>query len=331
MRNTQSTLGCKFYIIRILTTMRIFNKEKCIRLFTLTLLMIKGLVMANTANSAPFYGVDVDLHNVGIEVKVNDIPAYFDEEKGQLTVEIPVPESIIDGINSLSLSIFLPYDGDERTTKYEKNAYATVTLFSQDLSTKNTPKIKLTSITLKISEKKILTIVEDFVSKKRATPSSEMADDKSVFAQVETKITSPFSRWAWQDGQTIENNKRNFDTLLAVYKELHATFKSKNIQALKNSYSLRAKEIAIAYSLVDEKEGQKKLSTGKDMMDKSLELYDFHTDGMRLEIIGNGKLARISDADHDQPILYFEPKTNLLHLYKFMFYLDKNNQWIMVR
>lgn len=299
-------------------------------IFTI-LLMIESLIMSNTVNSTPYFGVDVDLNNMGIEVKVNDIPAYFDEEKGQLTVEIPVPESIVNGTNSLSLATFLPYDGDERTTKYEEGAYATVTLFQQNLSTKNQPKIKLSSITLKISDNKIHATVEDHVNNMQSTPSVERSEDQSIFIQAETKISSPFPRWAWQDGQIIEDNQTNFDSLLSVYKKLHAIFKSKDIQTLKNSYSLRAKEIAIAYNLASEEEGQKKLSTGEDMKNSSLELYDFHTDGMRIEVIGNGKLARISDDDHDQPILYFEPKTSLLHLYKFMFYLNKNNQWVMIR
>jgi len=46
------------------------------------ILIIIGLVMSNTVNAAPFFGVDIDLHNVAVDVRVNDIPVYFNNKKG---------------------------------------------------------------------------------------------------------------------------------------------------------------------------------------------------------------------------------------------------------
>ncbi len=203
MRNTQSTLGCKFYIIRILTTMRIFNKEKCTRLFTLTLLMIKGLVMVNTANSSPYFGVDIDLHNVGVDIRVNDIPTYFDYTKGQLTVEIPVPESIIDGLNKLSLSAFLPIN----TKEYEDGAYATATLFQQDLSSEASNKVKLLSVMLRMNGGKVFAEIEDYANNQKSSPTVSLSKNKSVSIELSTTIKSPFPKWVWQDGLPIKNNR----------------------------------------------------------------------------------------------------------------------------
>ncbi len=117
-----------------------------------------------------------------------------------------------------------------------------------------------------------------------------------------------------------------------TYKEIHSTLKIKNIKKLERHYAMRAKEIAIAYNLTGENEGLKKLSVGKDMMDQSLELYDLRIDDMNLEVLANGKLARIRDDQFNaQPIFYYDNKADLLHIYKFMFYLNKDNQWIMIR
>ena len=328
MRNTQSTLGCKFYIIRILTTMRIFNKEKCTRLFTLTLLMIKGLVMVNTANSSPYFGVDIDLHNVGVDIRVNDIPTYFDYTKGQLTVEIPVPESIIDGLNKLSLSAFLPIN----TKEYEDGAYATATLFQQDLSSEASNKVKLLSVMLRMNGGKVFAEIEDYANNQKSSPTVSLSKNKSVSIELSTTIKSPFPKWVWQDGLPIKNNQTNFNSLMNTYKEIHSTLKIKNIKKLERHYAMRAKEIAIAYNLTGENEGLKKLSVGKDMMDQSLELYDLRIDDMNLEVLANGKLARIRDDQFNaQPIFYYDNKADLLHIYKFMFYLNKDNQWIMIR
>jgi len=293
--------------------------------------IIKGLIMSSIANSTAYFGVDIDLHNVAVDIRVNDIPAYFDEKKGQLSVEIASPESIVDGLNSLSLSVFLPYDSNERSLKFEEGAYATVTLFQQDLGVTNSEKNKLISATLKLEGDGVLAMVENHITKEKSTPEISLSKESKAFIEVTTQIKSPFPRWAWQDGKTIEDNKENYDSLLEAYKDIHSAMKTKDLNKVQNLYSLRAKEIASAYGLADESAGQEKLSTGKDMVNPNLELYEFHTDGMTLNIIGNGRLARIVDMDNDQPILFYEPKADLVHLYKFMFYLNKDNQWIMIR
>ncbi len=295
------------------------------------LFIIKGLIMSNIVSGTPFFGVDIDLHNVGVDIRVNDIPTYFDQEKGQLKVEIASPESIINGFNSLQLSISLPYDGDERVEDYQSGAYATATLFQQDLSVDDSEKIKLLSATLRISGDEVLISVEEHSTKKKSNSKTLLSKDRRASVEVTTNIKSPFPEWAWQDGQVIENSKDNFNSLLAAYKKVHSTLSAKDLKELKELYRFRAQEIAIAYGLSGEGAGHDKLSTGKDMDNPNLELYDFHTDGMKLGIIGNGKLARISDQDHDQPILYYEAKPGLLHLYKFTFFLNKNNEWIMIR
>jgi len=333
MKNTQSTLGCKFYIIRILTTMRIFNKEKYIRLFTLTLLMIKGLIMANAANSAPFYGVDVDLHNVGVDIRINDIPVYFDYSKGQLTVELPSPDAIINDENNLSLSIFLPFDeqSGDQTLTYEKGAYATATLFQQDLKMKDSEKIKLSTVTIKVTDNGVLATTEDYVNNNKASPKIILTEDNTSSVSVNTTISSPFPRWAWQDGNIIENSQENYESLLVEYKKIHTALSEKSLTKLKTFYSERAKEIAIAYHLKNQAAGYKKLSVGEDMNDKSIELNDLFVDNMHLQILGNGKLARIRNELNAQPIFYYDANAELFHLYKFTFYCNKDDQWVMIR
>jgi len=287
--------------------------------------------MSNPVSGKPYLGIDIDLHNVGVDIRVNKIPAYFDEEKGQLTVEIGTPELIIDGLNSLSLSVFLPYDGDNRVLKFDKGAYATATLFQQDLSVANNDKVKLVTATLRLSDDEVYAEVENHLTKEKSMPKISLSKDNKAFIEVSTQIRSPFPRWAWQDGKTIEDNKDNYESLLNIYKDIYSAMQNKDLAKLKQLYSLRAKEIAIAYGLDGEEAGQKKLNTGKDMMKDGLELNDFHTDGVELEILGNGKLARIRDFDNIQPIFFYEPKPGLFHFYKFMFYLNNDNKWVMIR
>ncbi|KGJ94788.1 hypothetical protein [Colwellia psychrerythraea] len=304
---------------------------KIILSLTFIILLMKGLTMANTNNDKLFYGVDIDLNGVGVDVRVNDIPVYFDDEKGQLTVEVPAPDSIVDGENILSIKTFLPYDGDSIVENYSEGAYVTATLFQQDLSLNNGIKLKLATATVKLTEDHVSFNIENITTKQQKSEEIELNKDKSHLIKVATTINSPFPQWVWQDGKSIENNSQNFESLLKKYQTIHEALENKDLEKLKALYSKRAAETSIAYNLPDEEAGHLKLSVGVDMHDKELELYDFQTEGMRLEILANGKLARVIDSDKDQPILYFNSSSQLIHLYKFMFYLNKQNEWVMVR
>lgn len=293
----------------------------------LCLLFIKGYTMEKATMITPYYGVDIDLHNVGVDIRVNDIPVYFDDSKGQLTVEIPTPDAIIDGSNTISINAFLPI----KTTEYEVGAYVTITLFQQDLAQGKSEKIKLSTATLKLDNINAIASTEDYVNNQKDTPDAKLNQDKSTFLKVNTTISSPFPRWEWQDGKLIEDNLNNQDSLIEAYQILHDTLASKNLVKLKKQYHRRSNETAIAYNLSDEEAGHLKLSVGDDMLNEDLELRDLHLKNMRLHVLANGRLARISTPRNTQPIYYLQENPRLLHLYKFMFYLNDKNDWVMIR
>lgn len=286
--------------------------------------------MSNLLNAAPYFGVDIDLHNVAVDVRVNDIPVYFDELRGQTTVEVPAPDAIVDGENSLSVTTYFTkdFEGVVRSD-FEPGAYLSAVLFKQE---GKGDKQNLTSILIKLTPKGIESIeTENYVTGKKSNPELEISEGGKVLVKEEVEVNSPFPRWVWQDGKNIENSEENFNSLMAQYEKIHTTMQNQDQNTIFELYSERAKEIAIAYSLGGEKEGHNKISTGKDMVNSKLKLFKFFTNNMRLDIVGNGKLARIVDNEFTQPILFTEPAARLFHFHKFMFYLNKDDQWVMIR
>ena len=288
--------------------------------------------MSSLANSVPYFGVDIDLHNVAVDVRVNDIPVYFDEKRGQLTVEVPAPGSIVDGENTLSLVTGFPYEKSNIAQSYEEGAYASVTLFRQD---GDSAKENLSSIMVKFTPDGIeLAETQNYLTKKKSNPELVLSKNGEVVLNESVNVKSPFPRWAWQDGKNIENNQENYDSLVETYREIHTAMAAKDAVKIEQLYAQRAKETALAYSLPGEKEGHKKISTGKDMTNDKLSLYQFRTDykEIRLDVFANGKMARIlNNRRRHQPILFTEPAARLMHFHKFSFYLNKDNQWVMIR
>jgi len=298
-----------------------------------SLLFIKGYTMASITKNNLYYGVDIDLHNVGVDIRVNDLPVYFDDEQGQLTTEIPAPDSIINGENQLSIDVFLPYDNatQSQTTSYPEGAYLMATLFEQDLTSSDSKKTKLSSISLTINELDALITTQDYIKEYQHSSTIKLESNKRVNIKSSTNISSPFPRWAWQDGNIIKDNTQNYESLLKKYQEIHNTLTNKDLTKLKALYNQRSQEISYAYNLSDLEAGHQKLSVGNDMGNSDLELNELFIDGMKLELLGDGKIARLTNDLKAQPIFYFDESTQAFHLYKFMFYLNDQNEWIMIR
>lgn len=284
--------------------------------------------MSDKNYKQPFYGVDLEVLDVGVEVRVNDIPIYRDEQKGQLSVELPAPDSIIDGTNTLSIQAILPYldqQGSERSEVFESTANIRATLFVQELA--GTEKEVLTSVNLQIDGDKGFVIVEEngFPSELLHTSSSD------ALAMAKVTIDSSFGEWEWQQGKKIEPTETNFQELMAELRKVHDALSQKDISALHTMYASRAKEAAIAYHLPDTKAGHNKISTGVDMNDTSLSLYAFYEKDMVLEVFGGGKLARIRNNYYRQPILFLDQASKTMHFHKFTYYKNTQDQWVMIR
>jgi hypothetical protein len=88
--------------------------------------------------------------------------------------------------------------------------------------------------------------------------------------------------------------------------------------------------ISRGYHLDGVDDGYLKLNLGRDALDQDLELIDFFTDDMNLEIFANGKLARIRNYSGAEPIIFWEEATGTTHMHTFMFMLLGGNQWVLV-
>ena len=145
-------------------------------------------------------------------------------------------------------------------------------------------------------------------------------------------MRAAFPPWAWETGVRVEKNDANFDSLLMAYKQVYDALAANDQPLLRKLYSKRAEEIAIAYNLDSVDAGHKKISTGKDALNPSLKLLGFlDKNKLHLQVIGHKRLARAVTISGNQPIAYIQENPRLLHIHKFMFYKNENNQWVMIR
>ena len=69
---------------------------------------------------------------------------------------------------------------------------------------------------------------------------------------------------------------------------------------------------------------------------KEQELFEFiegkrsRVHQLKLDIVANGKLARIVNNTGTQPILYIVKKARITIKYKYLFYKNKQNEWVYI-
>lgn len=254
--------------------------------------------------------------------------------KGLTDSEKPVPESIIDGENILSVKV-VPLNGEESLFVDMKSVDVKLVVREKDAPLnqyQTLVHIKMSSFDQK-----------DQLFKGSDSDSGigpvQLIDysDKQIIAARKVNIDSPFPRWAWQDGAMIENNDENLISLVDEYKKIYVALKNENTTEIRELYKEAAREYAAAYHYKDVAQGHRIMNTGSLVGNQEWVLGDVQKlldKGVKfdLDVSADGKLARlIDDRGIEGFLVYLNRKERMVAYQKFWFYKNKENEWVMIR
>ena len=287
--------------------------------------------LANSDFKNPVYYLEFTTNNIGAEVRLNDIPVLKSDDEGTTSSQKPVPESIINGLNTLSIRTFPLKNG-----QYDNNAYIEAKI---TVNEKNGPlNAAVPVLQLQITPTHDADKLFDGTKEKLGDTPAKLIKhtDTETLAERSVHIQSPYPRWAWQDGQTIENTEENYNSLLEKYKEIYQALKDENKELVFQLYEPAAKEFAAAYHYTDTKHGHRIMDTGGLIGDRKWILGDINKllskREYMLDIHANGKLASLIDKKHgDSPIIYINKNVRMTNVQKYRFYKNNNGEWVMIR
>jgi len=298
----------------------------------LTGIAIMNAVFADTSYKEPLFSLEFNIYGTGAEIRLNDTPVYYHDTQGQTSSQKPIPESIINGVNILTVKSF-PLKDDNN--QYLNGAYIEAIISVRE---KNAPvNVNKAILQLKLNptnpDNTLLEGTIPAAGDKDATILNH--DSNQIIAERHTSIKSPFPRWAWQDGQNIVDSTQNYNSLLKKYKEIWILLNNGDKDETKKIYDTAAEEFAIAYHYNDKEQGHRIMNTGGlindedwklGSIDKFLEKFNYH-----LDIHSNGKIAQILDQKRRSPIVYLGRKAKIINIQKFGFYKNSSGEWIMIR
>ncbi len=346
--------------IRLLIANTLRKNPGAIPLFVSFFIFIEVIYM-NTATGSgndftsykkAWFTVEFEAQQMGLNIRLNDIPVFNIDNAGFMTLEVPVNQYILNGDNEIKVIAHPLFDDEgEQTESYVSDTEVKVGLYVREDGESSENRKLIDQVLIKPEVAYIedpSTPVAKFigsVSDENHTPlviskDAQILDypDYGIFKkQVVTtwgikNIKTTFPRWAWQDGLDISDNKSTYESLLQAYEKLHQAFARHDLEAVKSIVRYNSRERAIAFHLDNEEAGFENLSLEKYINHPTIKLYEeLALDGAKLEILANGMLARIMDGGDIQPILFVNHETELFYQPQFLWFLNKQNNWIQIR
>lgn len=321
-------------------------------------LIVTGALFMSTSCSAnndftdyksPYFSMEFTAKRLGIEIRVNDVPVFYIENTGFMTLEVPVSQYILNGQNTITVITHPIFDDDdEQQDEYIDGASIDVGLYIREDDQASSER-RLISKTTIIPGNSYIDALEEATATfvyPLTKPEYSIQKDAELLKyplygnlkkQVIVKwvirnLASSFPRWQWQDGKDIIKSESSHQSLIKAYTILHNAFIEKDMGAIKKISSQRSSELKIAYHLIDDDAGFEHSALGKYVNHPTVKLYEkVFLEHTKFEVFGKGKLARIMDGAQTHPIVFIDDETEQLYQAQFKWYLNKNNEWILIR
>ncbi len=291
----------------------------------------------------PEFTLALTITGVGVDIRLNDISIERDDFGGHSIMSYDVNQSVIAGINELKVIAypFFSQDG-EQTNSYHDEAEVKAALYVNEQGDGENKEM-LSQIHLRpglfldqaASDSYQIEGMDDVVLDSKTQPLSFpnfSFKHQIVATRKSLPVQSSYPHWAWQDGQSIEDTPENYDSLLAVYREIYEAFENKDSEKLLELHTPRSEEYAIAYHLEGGVEaGHQLMNTGERANNPNSELDEFIAKDTILDVYANGQMARIIDIAQYHPILFVHKTRDIIYTMKFGFYKNQNDEWIMIR
>lgn len=296
----------------------------------------------------PYYTLEFTGEQLGLEIRINDIPAFNIDNTGFMTLEIPIDEYLTSDNNEVKVITFPRFDdNDKQNNDYINGSTLMLSIYVREDDEPTEKRILLNQTLITPSNAYTKGNMQGVAISKTDTNTRFTTEINSSILnfqpygiykkQVVTSwkipcVTTKFPKWLWENSKTINNNNDTYNSLLNEYQYVYNAFKNKNVEEIKKISKYRSKELVSAYYLKNIDEGFEYSAFGKFINHPSAELYEeLNTNNVTLQIVGNGKLARIIDGSGIHPVVFVNYETEQVYKPQFLWCKDKNNKWILIR
>ncbi|MEX1362120.1 MAG: hypothetical protein AB1Z98_03290 [Nannocystaceae bacterium] len=251
-----------------------------------------------TSPGTPVYEVSVTTSGLDLEVRVNDVPV-MRVSGGHVETTFDVNPHVVTGSNHLGAIVRPP----AKTGQYVPQAGATIVL-----------RVRAAPGSSAVEERGRLVFEVPQIEADRAFSGSRTPEGAEpvvaigtgdiVQARIPVNLLTPFPPWSWISADQLTDTPEIFDEVLAQTKTLWGLIQAKDVAALEAAAAEQTKDWRIAYYLSDDEQARTMLGIASTLGDPDVQPAPFPDPaGLRLQVLGFGKLARLVDEEGKDPIV----------------------------
>ena len=247
----------------------------------------------------PYFTLLVHSSACRYDLRMNGIPADRLNDGVCVDVDVPVNPFVLSGHNVFSATI---RPADIRDTRFDNSAKLEVSLCVRELEADYTTRKPIETFVFRPADMIEGTGAEtspDFDGPN--PPRVNRIDELEVEVSRSVELETPFPRWLWQDAEILTEDDR-FD-LLDAYNELRDAIVAGDTGRVRVLTNTKASEMGQAY-LGDVDEGHRLIDYLDNMENPDLILQEYDLGELDIELMAEGRLARLVDLDGHGPIFF---------------------------
>ncbi len=304
----------------------------------------------------PIFVLRFDVSGCQYDVRINDvnyIPGVMSDPEGiPLVSDVPVTQWMISGKNTVGIKVGPVKDAEHlskqrakcdikialRVKQHGANAssYQTISQINYIVDINNIsnkyPFFKGTTSAGRYNSHK--QFVADkagdvSVSELQITP-IDMDYGQGLHIQQTIDMPINIPRWAWLDGDIIENNQATHDSLFKEYKKIWTALHNNDVDSIAPLFEQRTKEYSEAFH-VEPSQVTPIKSLKENIDDKNKELMPCEFSDQHLVVLANKKLAHLTSWDGGTTIYFNTDKDGGMSTNYEIFYYRKNGHWYIAR
>lgn len=278
----------------------------------------------------PIFSVLIRSVGCWYDVRVNDIPVNRHRELGNVTLDVPASTSVFTGDNVLTAVV----ESDEpEEGKFNADARCEVSLCIRELEGDPRQREMVDGIVFRAAdiEPEGGSGVESSPNMDgEHTPEAERLDETTVRVTRVIPLETPFAPWAWLSAPPVGEEDQAKAQLIIACRKFHSVLAEKNADAVTELTRTKAHEFGIAY-YGDDEEGHEFIEFRQKMSDPDLELWPFEDDELTLEVLADGRMARLLTYRGTGPIIYKVKDQPIASYMNTVYCRDKKGQWMQIR
>lgn len=238
-------------------------------------------------SAPPHYTIEVEAWGLGGELRVNDIPVLTLPE-GRVETRFDVNMQVRTGRNMLAVHL-----GPERGAEtIPEGARCRVTL--SEAASAGTEDTKLHAA-LGFDPGPALSGFQTELG-------APLVRRLEITAIQEFELTTPFGPWAWTSAERLCESEGLRTELVEAYLGVHRLLENLDVDALLELCAGQAADYRVAYGLSDDDAGRELIGIRETLATPGLEIEPFGDGLLHLQILGEGRLARLVDGESRSPL-----------------------------